>query len=72
MNYSNPAEGSMSNLMVLVQIRLDCYQVPNLINMISITKCTFPSKQVKCDKCGKVIDGGKEELRKHKKEYHSY
>ena len=37
MNYSNPAEGSMSNLKVLVQIRLDCYQVPNLINMISIT-----------------------------------
>jgi hypothetical protein len=25
---------------------------------------------VKCDKCGKVRDGGKEELRKHKKEYH--
>jgi hypothetical protein len=29
--------GSMPNLKVMKQIRLDCYQVPNLINMISIT-----------------------------------
>ena len=36
-----------------------------LINMISITKNTIPRKQVKCDKCGIIIDGGKEGLRKH-------
>jgi hypothetical protein len=40
--------------------------------MISITKNTIPRKQVKCDKCGIIIDGGKEGLRKHEKEYHDY
>jgi hypothetical protein len=30
------------------------------------------SNIMKCDKCGRLVEGGRRKLNQHKKEYHSY